>query len=60
MANLDIIILSSIVTTLFAVFIGATIRELSKSEQPKGKENSPRAKMIKNIGKMFDSEFEIK
>lgn len=60
MENLDIIILSSIVTTLFAVFIGATVKELNRNEQPKGRENSPRAKMIKNIGKIFDSEFEIK
>ena len=38
MENLDIIILSSIVTTLFAVFIGLTVRELSKNEQPKEEE----------------------
>lgn len=60
MENLDIIILSSIVTTLFAVFIGLTVRELSKNEQPKEEEKGPRAKMIKNVGKIFDSEFKIK
>ena len=60
MENLDIIILSSIVVSLFATFIGTTIRELSRAEEPKGEEKGPRAKMIKNIGKVFDSELKVK
>ncbi len=54
MENLDIIILSTIVTTLFVVFISLTIRELSKNEQPKDEEKGPRANMIKFIGSLFD------
>ena len=56
MENLDIIILSTIVTTLFAVFIGVTVKELKKSEvntQP-SEENGPRANMIKFVGTLFD------
>lgn len=56
MENLDIIILSTIVTTLFAVFIGVTVKELNKPEvntQP-SEENGPRANMIKFIGTLFD------
>lgn len=62
MENLDIIILSSIVTTLFAVFIGLTVRELKNSElnNKPSEENGPRAKMIKNVGKLFDSETKLK
>lgn len=57
MENLDIIILSSIVTTLFAVFIGLTIKELVKSptNYNPSEESGPRANMIKFIGKLFDS-----
>lgn len=59
MENLDIIILSSIVTTLFAVFIGLTIKELmSVRNQPisqASQESGPRAEMIKFIGRLFDS-----
>lgn len=56
MENLDIIILSSVVTTLFAVFIGLTIKELKKPEvniQP-SEENGPRANMIKFVGSLFN------
>jgi len=56
MQNLDIIVLSSVVSILFIVFIIATIKELKNSEEPKGQENSPRAKMIKRVGKIFDSQ----
>lgn len=59
MENLDIIILSTIVTTLFAIFIGVTIKELSKvakTPQPlPSLESGPRADMIKFIGRLFDS-----
>lgn len=61
MENLDIIVLSSIVTTLFAVFIGYTIKELiHASKNPDPIESSPRANMIKFVGKLFDSPFEPK
>lgn len=57
MENLDIIILSSIVTTLFVVFLGFTIKELSKPQTDfsSSSESGPRANMIKLIGKLFDS-----
>ena len=58
MENLEIIILSSIVTTLFAVFIIASYRELSKAESEgnskPSQETGPRANMIKFVGKLFD------
>ena len=60
MENLEIIILSSIVTTLFAVFIIASYRELSKAEndiQSKpSEETGPRANMIKFVGRLFDED----
>lgn len=56
MQNLDIIVLSSVVSILFVVFIIATIKELNKDEAPKGEENSIRAKAIKRVGKVFDSQ----
>lgn len=56
MQNLDIIVLSSVVSILFIVFIVSIIKELNKAEQPKGQENSPRAKAIKRVGKIFDSQ----
>lgn len=57
MENLDIIILSSILTTLFAVFLGLTIKELIKTptNNRPSEESGPRANMIKFIGKLFDS-----
>lgn len=58
MENLDIIILSTIVTTLFVIFIGVTVKELmkvSKNPQPTpSAESGPRADMIKFIGRLFD------
>ena len=54
---MEIIILSSIVTLLFAVFCFLTYRELSKDEQePVGIENGPRTKMIRFVGRMFDQQ----
>lgn len=57
MENLDIIVMSSIVITLFAVFSVYTIRELIKiSKDPKPQtEMGPRADMIRFVGKLFDS-----
>lgn len=60
MENLEIIILSSIVTTLFAVFIIASYRELSKAENETNskpsEETGPRANMIKFVGRLFDED----
>jgi uncharacterized membrane protein len=56
MQNLDIIVLSSVVAILFIVFIVSIVKEINRSEAPKGEENSPRAKAIKRIGRVFDSQ----
>ena len=57
MENLDIIILSTILTTLFAIFIGFTAKELMK--EPKvvkpSDESGPRVELIKFVGRLFDS-----
>lgn len=57
MLNMDIIILSSIVTTLFIVFIGFVVKEFIRMDKnPKIEpDNSPRTNMIKYIGKLFDT-----
>lgn len=59
MENLDIVILSSILTTLFAVFLGLTIKELNSAtktpQAPSSQEAGPRASMVKFIGRLFDS-----
>jgi membrane carboxypeptidase/penicillin-binding protein len=59
MENLDIIILSCIVSTLFVVFIGFTAREMMKAPtQPQlraSEESGPRTEFIKFIGRLFDS-----
>lgn len=57
MENLDIIILSAIVSTLFLVFLGTVIREFIKmGKNPKIEpENNIRANFIKNVGKIFDT-----
>ena len=59
MQNLDIIILSSIVTVLFGVFFYVIYKELTKPEDSytPQEDKSPRTKMIKKIGNIFDSEF---
>lgn len=58
MENIEIIVLSAIVTTLFAVFVFSMWRELnevSKNPPDYSKESGPRADMIKFIGRLFDS-----
>ena len=59
MENLDIIILSSIVITLFVVFLAFTARELMNApKEPQRKasdESGPRTEMIKFVGRLFDS-----
>lgn len=57
MENIDIIILSTIVTTLFAIFIGYTIKEFSKEPQVlrASEESGPRADLVKFMGRLFDS-----
>lgn len=57
MENIDIYILSSIVATLFAVFIITMWRELnavSKNPPDYSQERGPRADMIKFVGNIFD------
>ena len=59
MENLDIIILTVIVSLLFLVFIIATYQELTSAKLTKtkfGKETGPRAAMIEFIGKIFTDE----
>ena len=57
MENLDIIVLSTIVTTLFAIFIGLTIKEFNNVQPniPPSEESGPRANLIKFMGRLFDS-----
>jgi hypothetical protein len=57
MDNLEIIILSTMITTLFAIFIGLTARELSKAPQmiKASDESGPRANLTKFMGKLFDT-----
>lgn len=55
MENLDIIILSTIVTTLFVVFGIYTYKEFkSGSFESKGEESGPRANMVRFVGNLFD------
>jgi len=58
MENIEIIILSTVVITLFSIFVIATYRELANAEHnPRPSEESgPRANMIKFIGRLFDEE----
>lgn len=59
MENLDIIILTIIVSVLFLVFIIATYQEMGAAKLEKkefGKEKGPRAQMIEFIGKIFTDE----
>lgn len=57
MENLDIIILSSIVTVLFVVFLFFVFRELSRPESDFviTEDNGPRTKFIKKVGTIFDN-----
>jgi hypothetical protein len=58
MENLDIIILTSIVATLFVVFFIAIFREVRSIDLTKpdySKDNGPRARMIELVGGVFDS-----
>ena len=56
MENLDIIILSTIVTTLFIVFGVYTYKELRNTELNSNisEDRSPRANMIRFVGSLFD------
>lgn len=58
MENLEIIILSTVVVTLFATFIIVTYKELANAENISRpiEESGPRANMIKFIGRLFDEE----
>ena len=51
---MEIVILSSIVVTLFIVFGIAIYRELDKEYTPPVKEMGPRANMVNFIGRLFD------
>lgn len=56
---MDIIILTSIIVTLFLVFMIASYRELkniSKQDYIQSKETGPRADMINFVGRLFDNE----
>jgi len=58
MENLDIIILSTIVSTLFIVFGIVMYKEFKNVDDQSDDlyDNGPRANMIRFIGSMFDSE----
>jgi hypothetical protein len=59
MENLDIILLTAVVSVLFLVFFIATYREFSvmgKSEFKGGKEKGPRAEMVQFLQKIFTDE----
>jgi len=58
MENLEIIILSTIVVTLFATFIIGTYKELTNAENNlrPSEETGPRANMIKFVGRLFDED----
>lgn len=63
MENLDIIILTSILSTLFVVFGIWTYKELSRlpqNESKIGEEGGPRVKLVKFMQRMFDGETEPK
>lgn len=63
MENLDLIILSSVVVTLFVVFGVATYREMTlmaKTPYKYEKETGPRADMVNFMGRLFDNEVSSK
>ena len=51
---MEIVILTSIVVTLFIVFGITTYREINKDYTPPMKEMGPRANMVNFMGKLFD------
>jgi hypothetical protein len=51
---MEIVILSSIVVTLFIVFGITVYREINKEYTPPVKEMGPRANMVNFMGKLFD------
>lgn len=56
---MDIILLSTIVVTLFVVFGIATYREfmhMSSNEYKPTKESGPRAELVNFVGRLFDDE----
>lgn len=57
MENFDIIFLSTIVVTLFVVFLGYTIKEfINASKNPQQtSEKGPRADLVRFMGRLFDS-----
>ena len=56
MENLEIIVLTSMLASLFLVFIISVFKELSKPEEElrSGLEGGPRAEFAKFVGKLFD------
>lgn len=59
MENLDVYILSSVVATLFIVFILGIIRavrDVDGNSDKFEKEGGPRVAMLKFVGKLFDDE----
>lgn len=57
---MEVVILTSIVVTLFIVFGIATYREINKEYTPTVKEMGPRANMVNFIGRLFDDKQTIK
>jgi hypothetical protein len=51
---MEIIILSSVVSLLFAVFIIGVVKEAAKG--PSETEDNVRANFVKKVGKIFDHE----
>ncbi len=63
MENLDLIILSSIVVTLFVVFGIAMYREfriMDEKEYVHTKETGPRANLVNFVGRLFDNDVSSK
>jgi hypothetical protein len=57
---MEIVILTSIVVTLFIVFGITVYRELDKEYTPPVKEIGPRANMVNFMGRLFDDKQTIK
>ena len=59
MENLDIFILTSIITTLFAVFIGLVYKEISSIDENSyryEREGGPRAALFNFMARLFEDE----